>query len=70
MVLPCPQWANGRGEVLLQARDRTFESMMNSPGDMKKITEWIFHNGWLEQFRLAEEVVIAVNERMPRSRKG
>ena len=70
MVLACPQWAKGRGEVLRQTKDRSFEAMMNSPDDMKRMTEWILSNGWLEQFRLAEEVEIAIKERMTRSGKG
>ena len=56
--------------MLRQARDRSFEAMMNSADDMKRITGWILSNGWLEQFQLAEEVEIAVGERITRSRKG
>ena len=70
MVMACPQWAKGRGEVLQRAKDRSFEAMMNSPEDMKRIIEWILTNGWLEQFRLTEEVETAVSERIERSEKG
>ena len=69
MVMARPQWAKGRREVLQMAKDRSFEAMMNIPDGMKRITEWILSNGWLEQFRLAKEVEIAVNERTTRSGK-
>ena len=49
MVLTCLQWAKGRVEVLRQAKDRSFKAMMNSPDDMKRITEWVLCNGWIEQ---------------------
>ena len=50
--------------MVQEAKDRSFEAMMNIPDDMKGIIEWIFTNGWLEQFRLAEEVEIADSERI------
>ncbi|KHJ35375.1 hypothetical protein EV44_g3271 [Erysiphe necator] len=31
MVLGCHQWAEGRGEILRQAKDRSYEAMMKSP---------------------------------------
>ena len=45
MVLACPQWAMGRGEVLQKAKDRSFAAMMNSPDDIERITKWILAKG-------------------------
>ena len=59
----------GSGKLLRQAKDRSFKTMINNPDSMKRITYWIFINGWFEQFRLAEEVEIGVNEMMMRSGK-
>ena len=70
IVLACPQWPKGRGKVLQQAKDKSFEAMMNSLDDLKRIIELTLSNAWLEQFRLAEEVEIAVNKRMKPSGKG
>ena len=70
MVMTCPQWAKGRGEVLRRAKDRSFESMMNSPADMARITLWILTQGWFEQFRLAGEVETAMKVTMKRVGKG
>ena len=70
MVLACPQWAMGRGEVLQKAKDRSFAAMMNSPDDIERITKWILAKGWFEQFRLAGEVEIALDERMRRCGQG
>ena len=70
MVLACPQWARGRGEVLRLAKDRSFEAMMNSAEDVARITQWIITEGWIEQFRLVGEVEKAVSEKMKRSGKG
>lgn len=63
MVLACPQWARGRGEVLRLAKDRSFEAMMNSSGDVARITQWILSQGWIGQFRLAGEVEAAMSEK-------
>ena len=60
MVLACHQWAEGRGEILRQAKDRSYEAMMNSPEDLARITKWILNKGWFEQFRLAEQVEATV----------
>lgn len=66
MVLTCYQWADGRGEMLRQAKDRSYEAMMNSPEDVARITNWILNKIWLEQFRPAEQVEASVNEKMKR----
>nr|CCA28224.1 predicted protein putative [Albugo laibachii Nc14] len=58
MVMVCPQWAQGRGEVLRKARNRTFEAMMDSPEDVVHITKWIQGEGYIEQFRLTREVEV------------
>ncbi|CCU74263.1 hypothetical protein BGHDH14_bgh03408 [Blumeria hordei DH14] len=70
MVLACPQWANGRGGFLRQAKDRSFEAMMNSPEDMARITQWILNKGWIKQFRLAGEVEVAMSDKVNRSGRG
>ncbi|KAI0996447.1 hypothetical protein K3495_g11734 [Podosphaera aphanis] len=70
MVMTCPQWAKGRGEVLRRAKDRSFEAMMNSPADMARITQWILTQGWIEQFRLAGEVETAMKVTVKRVGKG
>lgn len=41
MIMVCPKWAKGRGEILQKARTRTFEIMMNNPEDIARITQWI-----------------------------
>ncbi|KAI1000602.1 hypothetical protein K3495_g7591 [Podosphaera aphanis] len=64
MVMTCPQWAKGRGEMLQRVKDRSFEAMMNSPADMARITQWILTRGWIEQFRLTGEVETAMKEKM------
>ena len=63
MVMVCPQWAQGRGEVLRKARNRTFEAMMDSPEDVARITKWIQAEGFIEQFRLTREVEAIVEAR-------
>ena len=70
MVMACPKWARGRGDVLRLAKNRSFEAMMNSPDDMARITQWILTQGWIEQFRLSSEVEAAVKEMMKRVGKG
>ena len=45
MLLACPQWASGRGDVLRQVKDRSFEAMMNSPEHVAVITQWILSKG-------------------------
>lgn len=63
MVMVCPQWAQGRGDVLRKARNRTYEAMMDSPEDVGRITKWIQAEGYIEQFRLTREVEAVVEER-------
>ena len=70
MVLACPQWASGRGDFLQQAKDRSFEAMMNSPEDVARITQWILSKGWIKQFRLAGEVEVAMSDKVNRSGRG
>lgn len=70
MVLTCPRWANGRGEILRLAKERSFEAMMNSPEDVARITQWIIANGWFEQFRRVGEVEAVLKENMERAEKG
>ena len=63
MVMVCPQWTKGRGDVLRKARNRTFEAMMDSPEDVGRISKWIQAGGFIEQFRLTREVEAAVEKR-------
>ena len=62
MVMVCPQWTRGRGDVLRKAKNRSFEAMMDSPEDVARITKWIQMEGWIEQFRLTREVEVVIEE--------
>ena len=44
--------------------------MMNGPDDMERITKWILAKGWYEQFRLAAEIEITLDEKMRRFGQG
>lgn len=70
MVLACHQWAEVRGEILRQAKDRSYEAMMKSPDDVARITQWILNKGWFEQFRLAREVEAVLKDNLKRAGKG
>ena len=50
MIMCCPRWSNGRAEIWGQAKDRSYEAMINNPGDIKRITQWILNQGWIEQY--------------------
>ena len=63
MIMACPDWAIGRGEILRKAENRSFEAMMNNPKDMARITKWIQKEGRLEQFRLTLEVEAMMSDR-------
>ena len=65
MIMQCPQWAAGRAEIWRQAKVRSFQAMMDNPDDVKRITQWILDQGWMEQFRLAEvtEAIVAQREK-------
>ncbi|KAI1005880.1 hypothetical protein K3495_g2340 [Podosphaera aphanis] len=67
MVLACHQWAEGRGEILRQAKDRSYEAMMKSPDGVARITQWILNKGWFEQFRLAREVEAVLKDNLKRA---
>ena len=45
MVFACPQCAGGRGEFLRQAKDRSFEAMINSLEDVARNTQLVLSNG-------------------------
>ncbi|KHJ32507.1 hypothetical protein EV44_g3156 [Erysiphe necator] len=71
MILACPQWAKGRGEVLRRAKDRSYKAMMNSSEDVARITQRILHEGWIKQFRLVREVeAVQKKKENVKSRKG
>ena len=63
MVMVCPQWAQGRGEGLRKARNRSFEAMMDNAEDVGRRTKWIQREGWIEQFRLTRAVEAVMEER-------
>ncbi|KAI1002793.1 hypothetical protein K3495_g5411 [Podosphaera aphanis] len=56
MIMACLRWSEGSAEVWRKAKERSFKAMMNGPKDIARITRWIIKEGWLEQFRLAENV--------------
>lgn len=70
MIMTCPQWVKGRGEILRKSKDRSYEAMINSPADLARITQWILNEGWLEQFRLVGQVEAVMKEMMTRAGKG
>ena len=70
MVMTCPKWARGRGDILRKSKDRSYEAMINSPADVARITQWILNEGWLEQFRLVGQVEAVMKEMMTRAGKG
>ena len=45
MIMACPDWTLGRGEILRKAENRSFEAMMNTPKDVARITKWIQKEG-------------------------
>ena len=63
MIMSCPRWSNGRGEIWRQAKDRSYEAMINNPGDIKRITKWILNHGWIEQFQMTKAVEMLLEER-------
>lgn len=66
MVMVCPRWSKGRGEVLRKTKTRSFEEMANNQEDIARITQWIQKEGWLEQFRLSGEVDAVIEARKKR----
>ena len=49
LVMFCPVWVEGRGEVLRKAKRPTFHDMMQDPEDLKRTPKWIISKGWIEQ---------------------
>ncbi|KAI1001879.1 hypothetical protein K3495_g6322 [Podosphaera aphanis] len=70
MVMTCPQWAKGRGEILLKSKVRSYQAMIQSPEDVARITQWILDEGYLEQFRLVSQVEAAMQEMRHKVGKG
>ena len=56
MVMSCPRWAKGRGELLRKLTTRSFEAMVNNVKDVTTIAQWIQKEGWLEQFLMTGEI--------------
>lgn len=56
MIMSCPQWAKGRGEVCKKAKERSFEAMLNCLEDISRRTKWILQERWFEQFRVVREI--------------
>ena len=69
MLLACPQWANGSGYVLRQAKDRSFEAMINNPEDVARIAQWI-QSRWIKKFRLAGKGEVAMSNKLKQSGRG
>ncbi|KHJ30542.1 hypothetical protein EV44_g4290 [Erysiphe necator] len=63
MIMACPRWAKGRGEILRKAENRSFKAMMNNPKDVARITQWILNEGKLEQFRLIGAIETVLKQR-------
>lgn len=63
MKMVCAIWAKGRGEIFQKAENRFFQTTMNSPRDMARITQWILIEGRLEPFRLAGPVETVIKWR-------
>ncbi|KAI0997842.1 hypothetical protein K3495_g10347 [Podosphaera aphanis] len=59
--------SRGKREILRQAKDKSYEAMMKSPGDAARITQWILNKGWFEQFRLAREVEAVLEDNVRRA---
>ena len=69
MIMACPAWPKGRGEIWRKAKDRSFKSMTNRPKGMIRMTQWILDQGWIEQFRMTGEVERVLKERETSVRK-
>ncbi|KAI0995820.1 hypothetical protein K3495_g12359 [Podosphaera aphanis] len=63
MVMVCPRWAKGRGELPRRSNTRSFKAMIDNPEDIARITKWIQMEGWLDQFLLTSEVEAIMKER-------
>ena len=63
MIMACPRWAKGRGEILRKSKDRSYEAMIQSPEDVARITQLILDEGYLEQFRLVSQVEAVMQEK-------
>lgn len=70
MVMTCPKWARGRGDILRKSKDRSYEAMIQSPEDVARITKWILDEGYLEQFCLVSQVEAVMREKISRAGKG
>ncbi|RAQ99830.1 reverse transcriptase [Stemphylium lycopersici] len=62
-LLVCKEWSTGRGEWRARARNRNFQAMISNKGDLQRITRWIIHQGFLEQFSLTRETERWIEER-------
>ena len=63
MVISCPRWAKGRGELLRKSTTRSCEAMVNNVKDMTRIAQWIQKEGWIEQFRMTGEIEALIKQR-------
>ncbi|VDB83841.1 BgtTE-56035 [Blumeria graminis f. sp. tritici] len=63
MIMSCPRWSNGRAEIWRQAKDRSYEAMINNLEDIKRIIRWILNHGWIEQFQMTKAVEMLLRER-------
>lgn len=69
MVIACPKWVRGRGEIPRKSKDRPYEAMIQSREDVARITQRILDEGYLEQFRVVSQVEAATQERTERAGK-
>lgn len=63
-------WARGRGKILRNAKDRSYQAKIQSSEDVARITKWILDDIHLEQFRLVRQIDAVMREMMHREGKG
>lgn len=69
MLLYCPQWAEGRGDWLRQARRRDIFSLLSNDEDVDRITHWISRKRLIDQFRLGPDVEAEITRREEKKRR-
>jgi hypothetical protein len=63
MLTRCDQWSRNRGLWLRRASSSQFIHLLHESDNVSRITKWIIHEGFLEQFRLAQPVEDIINRR-------
>ena len=59
----CDRWSNNRGSWIQLLRDRQYTRLLHNSDNVSRITKWIIHEGFFEQFRLAQPVEDLLNSR-------